>query len=328
MALQFETFKTVIEANLRFILTTHISPDGDGLGAEVAFAHYLNKIGKQVIILNNDPTPSNYQFLNDIYPINQFDFSEHASLIEDAEVIVVLDANSLQRLGFMKASIFASQAVKVCIDHHPEPEQFADINMIDETTTATAEILYHLINYLSGRVIDKEIAIALYTAIMTDTGSFRYPKTDPEAHKITAHLIQMGADPVTIYEQVYEQGNINRLQLLGLALSHIKLVYDGKLSYMTITKEMFLNTETTDADTENFVTYTLSISGVQIGIMFTELDGLIKINLRSKGDIWVNELAKEFGGNGHKNAAGIRLPHAKLSETIEQILEHASAYIT
>jgi bifunctional oligoribonuclease and PAP phosphatase NrnA len=327
LALQFDTFRTIIEANLRFVLTTHISPDGDGLGTEVALATYLKKQGKEVVILNNDPTPSNYRFLNEIHPIIHFDPTEHTSLLENAEVIVIVDTNSLNRLGQMKNKIMDSQAIKICIDHHPDPEQFADMYMLDDTATATAEIAYHFISFSTGRTIEREAAIALYTAIMTDTGSFRYPKTDPEVHKIVAHLIQMGADPVEIYGQVYEQGTFNRLQLLGMALANIQLAYNGKLSYLVITKEMLENTFTSEIDTDTFIPYTLTINGVQIGLMFSEMDGYIKISFRSKGDIWINELAKEFGGNGHKNAAGARLPHEKLDDIIPQVLEHAGAYI-
>ena len=327
MPLQFEAFRTIIESHKRFVLTTHVNPDGDGLGTEVALALYLELKGKQVTILNDSATPSNYLFLDQLHPILQFEKAKHIKIIENAQVIVVLDTNHPDRLETMKPFIMASHAVKVCIDHHLEPGEFADLYLLDESSTATGEIVYHLINYLTGQTIDRGTAIALYTAIMTDTGSFRYPKTDPEVHKIIAHLIQMGADPVAIYEQVYECGSANRMRLLGMALANLKLLYDGKLAYIVLTRDMFEATGATEADTDAFVPYTLAIGGVQIGLMFSEMNDIIKVNFRSKGNIRINELAKEFGGNGHQNAAGARIPHARLDEIISLVLEHAGAYI-
>jgi phosphoesterase RecJ-like protein len=227
----------------------------------------------------------------------------------------------------MKSALLSSSAVKICIDHHLEPGDFADLYIIDDTATSTGEIIFRLMNYLMNHSIDGESAIALYTAIMTDTGSFRYPKTDSEIHKITAQLIQLGADPVAIYEHVYERGTVNRVRLLGMALANLQTTNEGKIAYMVLTKDMFSSTHCTEIDTEAFIPYTLTIDGVQIGLMFSEFDGMVKVSFRSKGDIWINELAKEFGGNGHKNAAGARIPHARLDEIVSQVLENAGSYV-
>ena len=327
MPLEFDTLRVIIESHTRFVLTTHVNPDGDGLGAEIALAHLLTKQQKQATILNYSATPPNYRFLEKFHPIHQFDPSQHASIIAGAEVIIVVDTNHLDRLVTMKPFIAASEAVKVCIDHHLESGEFADLYILDETSTATTEILYRIISYLTGRVIDRETAIGLYVGIMTDTGSFRYPRTDPETHKITAHLIQAGADPVSLYEEIYETGHINRIRLLGLALAGMQQAHDGRVAYLVITREMFDSTGTDESDTDAYVPYTMSVGGVQVGLMFSDLNGMVKVNFRSKGDIWINELAKEFGGNGHKNAAGARIPRASLDEIIPQVLEHAGAYL-
>jgi bifunctional oligoribonuclease and PAP phosphatase NrnA len=324
---QFETFRTIVESNTHFLLTTHVNPDGDGLGTEVALALYLQKLGKQAVILNYSATPDNYLFLAQFHPILQFNPPQHASLIENAEVIIVLDTNHLDRVVTMKPALVSSKAVKICIDHHPEPGEFADLFILDSASTATGEIVYRLLSYLTGSMIDRETAIALYTAIMTDTGSFRYANTGSETHKIIAHLIQIGADPAAIYEYVYERGSINRMRLLGLALANMQITHNGKLAYIILTREMLHDTNTTEIDTEAFVPFTLTIDGVQIGLMFSEMDGIVKVSFRSKGDIRINELAKEFGGNGHKNAAGARIPHAQLDEIIPQVLQHAGSYI-
>ncbi len=326
MPLQFETFKTIIDSHKRFILTSHVNPDGDGLGSEVALAHYLEGRGKQASILNCSSTPENYLFLHQLHPILQFDPSYHANIVEDAEVIILLDANHPDRLAAMTPFIMKSHAVKVCIDHHPEPGEFADLYLLDEQSSATGEIIYNFIS-LAGGTIDHITATSLYTAIMTDTGSFRYEKTDSEVHTIVAHLLQAGADPVAIYEQVYERTSVKRLRLLGMALANLQTLYDGKLAYIVLTHEMFETTGTTEEDTDAFVPYTLTMEGVQIGLMFSELDGIIKVNFRSKGDISMNELAKEFGGNGHKNAAGARISNVRLDETVSLVLKRAGKYM-
>jgi phosphoesterase RecJ-like protein len=303
-----------------------VNPDGDGLGSEVALAHYLESRGKQVSILNCSATPENYLFLHQLHPILQFDPSHHKDIIGNAEVIILLDANDQDRLAAMSPFIMKSHAVKVCIDHHPEPGEFADLYLLDELSPATGEIIYNFIS-MAGGTIDRVIAISLYTAIMTDTGSFRYQKTDSEVHTIVAHLLQAGADPVAIYEQVYECTSAKRMRLLGMALANMQMMYDGKLAYITLTREMFEATGTTEEDTDAFVPYTLTIDGVQIGLMFSEINNIVKVNFRSKGDIAINELAKEFGGNGHKNAAGARVPNARLDEIVSLVLKRAGKYV-
>jgi len=326
LPLQFESFKTIIDSHKRFILTSHVNPDGDGLGSEVALAHYLELRGKQVSILNCSATPENYLFLHQLHPILQFNSPHHGDIVENAEVIILLDANDPDRLAAMAPFIMKSHALKVCIDHHPEPGKFADLYLLDEQSPATGEIIYSFIS-MTGGTIDLVTATALYTAIMTDTGSFRYQKTDSEVHTIVAHLLQAGADPVDIYEQVYECTSAKRMRLLGMALANLQTLYDGKLAYIVLTREMFETSGTTEEDTDAFVPYTLTIDGVQIGLMFSELDGMIKVNFRSKGDIAINELAKEFGGNGHKNAAGARISNARLDEIVSLVLKSTAKYV-
>jgi phosphoesterase RecJ-like protein len=282
--------------------------------------------GKQVSILNCSATPENYLFLHQLHPILQFDPLHHKDIVENAEVIILLDANHPDRLAAMTPFIMKSHAVKVCIDHHPEPSEFADLCLLDEQSPATGEIIYNFISR-AGEMIDSVTATALYTAIMTDTGSFRYQNTDSEVHTIVAHLLQAGADPVSIYEQVYERTSAKRMRLLGMALANMQMMYHGKVAYITLTREMFEATGTTEEETDAFVPYTLTIDGVQIGLMFSEMDNIVKVSFRSKGDIVINELAKEFGGNGHKNAAGARIPNAKIEEIVSLVLKHTGKYV-
>ncbi|MBI5463921.1 MAG: bifunctional oligoribonuclease/PAP phosphatase NrnA [Ignavibacteriales bacterium] len=328
---EFEQFKAIVDRSRTFVLTTHVNPDGDGLGSETALASYLRSLGKEAVILNHSATPPNYAFLNDVYPIEQFAAHRHSKIVAEADAILVLDSNHPDRLVSLQDAVLASRATKVCIDHHLEPSPFAELYILDESSTATGEIVYRLVSYLNHGNLSKDIAISLYTAIMTDTGSFKYPKTDPDVHHIIAELIEKGADPVWIYDQVYEQGTAGRLRLLGEGLSGLRTSSDGKIAYIVLSQEMFHRTGASESDTDAFVPYTLSIKNVQIGLMFTELADCIKINFRSKGDIWVNELAKQFGGNGHKNAAGARVAtcgvaNSKLDQLISQVVDKAKTF--
>ena len=328
MTKAFDTCREIFAKNRTFFITTHVNPDPDAIGSELALARFLKDRSKVVSILNHSSTPTNCLFLDPERMITQFDPAQHTAVLSDAEVIVVVDANQPERLHSLSPFILKSNATKICIDHHLERKAFADLYVIDEDAAATGEILFDLFAHLDRNSVTQDIATALYAAIMTDTGSFRFPKTDASLHRMVAHLIERGADPVKIYHEVYEQGTVHRLLLLGNALSTLRLFHNGKVASMFVTRAMFSSTETTEEDTENFVTYALNIAGVQIGLMFTELPGGVKISFRSRGDIPVNKLAQEFGGNGHKNAAGARTEGKQLDAVINEVIARSNTYLT
>ena len=323
-----ETVAQILQQHTSFVLTTHINPDGDGLGSEVALAEWLAHQGKQVQILNHSATPGFYLFLDPNKRIKQFTDTEDASTLANAHVIIVMDTNHTDRIRSMAKHVLDSNAIKLCIDHHLEPQPFAQHYLIDDNATSTGEIVYRLLTYLDGNSLSPVIAQALYCAIMTDTGSFRFPRVDADIHRITAHLIECGADPVEIYHKVYEQWSAGRVQLLGDALASLKTQYGGKLAHLTITQKNMQDTGTTEVDTDNFTVYPMSVEGVVAAIFFLELQDGVKMSFRSKGDIPINELAREFGGNGHKNAAGARLHDCTLAETQTKVLHAAAKYIS
>lgn len=316
-----------IRQNKSFVITSHVNPDGDSLGCELALARFIKKLNKIAHIINHNETPKFYEFLDTKNEIQKFDPEKHNELIKNSDVIFILDTNQPNRLRSLEEPVLKSPAIKIVIDHHLEADNFADYYLIDEQATSTAEILYKLLIHMNNNLLDYDIAHPLYTAIMTDTGSFRFPRTDIETHQIIAHLLHYGVDPTEVYSKVYETWTPGRIQLLAKSLSSLKLEYDGKLAYMTCTIEMFESTKTTEVETDNFTNYPMSIEGVQIGLLFNELDDGVKISFRSKGDIPVNELAKELGGGGHKNAAGARLFNVGLSETITNTIQKAKKYI-
>jgi phosphoesterase RecJ-like protein len=181
--------------------------------------------------------------------------------------------------------------------------------------------------HLGAQQIDAPIAQALYTAIMTDTGSFRYPRTDPEIHRIAAHLLEFGVVPIEVFANVYEGWSQGRMRLLGEVLDSMKTAHNGKIAYVVCTQLMFRQTGTSEVETDSFTSYPMSIRGVVVGILFNELNDGVKISFRSKGSIPVNELAKEFGGNGHLNAAGARVDGRNLDDVVADVVAKAAVYV-
>lgn len=327
MALSFGAVKKVIEEHTRFLLTTHVNPDGDAIGSEIALALFLRKLGKTVVIINHSRTPDNYRWLDPDDEIVTFDPGRDRDAVQQQDVIFIVDANAPERLGTLEPYVIKSPAVLVVIDHHLEAPGLAHHEAVDEDATSTGEILFRLFFFIDESKIDPRVATALYAAILTDTGSFRFPRTDPETHRIIARLIELGADPPAVYISVYEHWSLGRMQLLGETLGSIKTAYGGKLAYLVCSLEMFRKTLTTIEDTDNFTDYPMSIAGVVAAVVFTELTDGVKISFRSRGNIAINELAKEFGGNGHLNAAGARILHVKLQDAISMVLEKAGRYI-
>ena len=312
----------------RVVLTTHINPDGDGLGSEIAMAGWFAGRGREVMIINDSPTPAVYSFLDPEHRIRQFTVDRDGPAIDRADLIVVLDTNSTARLRAMEPYVIASRATKICIDHHLDPSPFATYYLIDDDATSTGEILYRLLTRLRGPDLAPHIAEALYCAIMTDTGSFRYPRVDPEIFRICARLIECGADPVKIFANVFERWSGGRVRLLGEMLAGLKTEYSGKLAYVTISRDMLARTDTGEEDTDNFTTFPMSVEGVLVGILFLELDKGVKISFRSKGEIPINELAREFGGNGHRNAAGARIETGTLAAIRELVVRSAGRFLS
>jgi bifunctional oligoribonuclease and PAP phosphatase NrnA len=319
---------TLFRTRERFVLTTHVNPDGDGIGSEIALASWLRERGKDVRVINHSILPAVYRFLDPGGSIAAFDPPRDGPAIAAADVIVVLDTNHPDRLQSMKEAVLRSPALKVCIDHHLDPDPFASPALIDADATSTGEILYRLLFRDGEKGPSAEIATGLYCAIMTDTGSFRYPRTGPMTHTIVARLIASGADPVRTYAEVYERWSTGRIHLLGEVLAGLRTEFGGLLAHVTVTREMLSRTGTSEEDTDNFTTYPMSVEGVRVGILFLEIEGGVKMSFRSKGMIPINALAMEFGGNGHRNAAGARILGVDPGDVRSRVLSAAGKYIT
>jgi len=303
-----------IEKSYNIIITSHVSPDGDAIGSMLALHFFIKKhFNKKSKMFITGGINNNLKFLEGCENIQRYDDRVMEDII-GADLIFVLDLNDLNRLKEAGDAVAMSNAYKVMIDHHLEPKPFADLEMIDTEATSTGELIWVLIDALNGK-FDKRISNALYTAIMTDTGSFRFDKTTSETHYIVAKLLENGADPVKCYDEIYNQKTVQALKLLGMSLANMELYNQGRISIMSLSKSDFDKADAIEDDTEGFVSNTLSVKGVEVGVLITEREkGELRISFRSKGNYSVRETAARFGGGGHKFAAGARTLNQEFQE--------------
>lgn len=297
-----------------FLVTTHLRPDGDSIGSEIVFLELLETLGKKAVALNDSPVPSLYKFLpgsEKIVTSLKRDFQPQAAL--------VLDTPSLDRLGRIKEFVQKAPLI-VNIDHHISNTCFGHINLVRVKAGATGEQVMNLLRYLKVQV-KPSWAVCLYTAIITDTGSFRYTNTTPATHRLAAKLIEAGVKPTEIAEQIYESNSIDKLRFLSGVLKGIKTSPDGEIAWVTVPP--YRNWE----NDEELITYPRSLKGVKIAILFRELkSNRVKISFRSKGGVDVNTLAQKFGGGGHRAASGC-VVKGGLASVRRKILAAAADYL-
>lgn len=309
----------VLRTHESFLISSHINPDGDAVGSLLAFYSFLSGFEKKVSVINSDPEPFAYSFLPNVAALQYINFpsnventrhldSESRLLdiesIPDADVAIILDCGSLDRIGEELVKRIRPGQILINIDHHKSNEYFGTHNLVNTKACATAEIVFNLIDY-SDVEINREQALCIYTAILTDTGCFRYSNTTPETHKIAAQLIDKGVQPAQVAESVYEIIPYQRAKLLGLALDNLKISSDGRIAWVAVTNEMYEKAGAGSADTEGIIEYIRTIRDTEAVILFRELeDGSIKVSMRSKRGLDVAQIASNFGGGGHKAAAG------------------------
>jgi phosphoesterase RecJ-like protein len=317
----------LIDEKQRFVLTTHTNPDLDALGSELALDEYLRSLGKKVSILNSDSAPRAFRFVDPQRRLKTFSPSRHQKTIERAEVIFVLDASGgWDRLGRVGDALSSVQAKVVCIDHHPDPVDFAHLAAVDTDAAATAELIFDLLTQAGG-TITPTMAQALYLAILTDTGSFRFPKTSPHTHQIAARLIEAGADPAQLFKQVYEQYPLERIRLKGHVLDSLQSGAGGQLVWCALDRPTLKSYGVASTDLDGFPGLGMQVGGVRISVLCVELSrGRVKVSLRSDGSVAINGLAAELGGGGHPSAAGARIEGdleevtARVVKAVEELL--------
>jgi len=294
----------------KIVITTHHKPDGDAMGSSLGLYNYLIQQGHHVKVI----TPTDYpEFLfwlpgNGEVIIFTENEKESADLIAAADIIFCLDFNALNRINEMGELVAESNAVKVMIDHHLEPQDFDDYRYWDINACATAQLIYTFITeeLKNKKLVNKDVATCLYTGIMTDSKSFSLPNTTSAVHRIIADLIDAGAVNWHIYDQVYNNSSENRLRFLGICLSEkLEVLHEFNTAIITATKEDLEKYEVITGDTEGIVNYALSITGIKLAAFIVERTDKVKLSLRSKGEFPANDICKKyFNGGGHRNAAG------------------------
>jgi len=301
----------VISEKKHFIITTHTNPDLDALGSELALDEYLRSSRKQVSILNSDPAPRALRFVDPERRLGTYSPGRHAQKIKQAEVVFVLDASGgWERVGRIGEALEAQASrapggvTVICIDHHPDPLDFARLTLVNPDAAATGELIFDLITQ-SGGTLTPSIAGWLYLAILTDTGSFRYPKTSLHTHRIAASLIEAGADPMSLYRQVYEQYPLGWVRLKGHVLNALQVKGDGQIAWCALDQETLKAYDVKSADLDGFPGLGMQIGGVRVSLLCVEMPkGRVKVSLRSDGGVAINEIAARLGGGGHPSAAG------------------------
>lgn len=310
MMLNFKDVKAELSSPKKIVIIPHKTPDADALGSSLGLRGYLTKKDHHVQVIS----PTDYpKFLNwmegneTVLIYESEDQNDCAHYINEAEIIFCLDFNNLSRINDLGHKVEISHAKKFLIDHHLEPDCFADFAFISIEASATAELVYELIVKLGDRdLIDKPIAECLYAGIMTDTGQFKHSNTNQNVHYVTANLMELGADTGKVASLIYDTNSYDRMKFLGFALSQrLKYLPEYHTAFIAINAEDLEKFNSQTGDTEGLVNYALSMEGVVLGVLISERDGEIKLSMRSKGDFSVNDFArKHFNGGGHKNAAG------------------------
>lgn len=297
-----------------FLITTHINPEGDSLGSQLALYQLLERMGKKAVMINDHKVPAVYEFL----PQNNLIRTRLEKNI-DYDVAIAVDCPTLERIGRVK-EIIRDDRIILNIDHHISNVNFGKVNWIEANASSCGEMIYSLFKELDCK-IDKDIAINIYTAILTDTGSFGYNNTSSRTHSIASELLGYGLDVSDIHEKIYEKKSISEMKLLGMALLDVKTEENGKIAYVVVTQDMANACDNFDLKgTESFVNFPRAISGVEIALFFREEKaGSIHVSFRSKGKVDVYKLAQVFGGGGHARASGC-LVKGKLDEVKEQVL--------
>jgi phosphoesterase RecJ-like protein len=328
------SLSTLLSTPKKVAIVTHFKPDADALGSSLGLAGYLKKKGHQVNVV----TPSDYpDFLawmpgaETVTALSKKSKEPELRAIEifnQADLIFCLDFSSLGRINELGDVVRKAPGAKVMIDHHLEPEEFAEFVKWDITSASTAQLIVELINEMGDRaLIDEPIATCLYSGLMTDTGGFRHNNTTAREFKVAEELASLGANPSRISRLIYDTNSLGRLRLTGYVLSQKLVVLpEYRTAYMTLSQEELKQFDVQTGDTEGLVNYGLSIKGVQLSILMYDRGEEIKISFRSLGDFSVNDLARKyFEGGGHKNASG-GSSKKSLQDTLRKFLEILPEY--
>ena len=294
----------------KVVIIPHRSPDGDAMGSTLGLYHFLKQLNHDAVVIAPNEFPEFLAWLpsSDTVLVYEKEKEKTAEIILNADLVFTLDFNAFHRTGEMEHVLKKVTAPIIMIDHHQKPDDYAKYMFSDTKYGSTCEMLYHFIVDLGYKnLIDKTVATCIYTGIVTDSGSFRFPSTTSTTHRVVADLIDIGIENGAVHNSLFDNDSYDRLRLLGQALQNMKILYDKKTSYITLSQKELDENNYVKGDTEGIVNYGLSIKGIVFTAIFIEHreENIIKISFRSQGNFDVNQFARtHFSGGGHINAAG------------------------
>ncbi len=314
----FKEFIEKIKNVQRVAVISHIRPDGDCIGAQIALSIWLKKNGVDVRAFNADDVPDNLKWLARFFPVEPLE----KEMLSELDLIILVDGNAIHRFAHHPEWANSLDIPFWMIDHHPDPNDEFELQISVPEAASTCELIYKLYREHDLSQIDEAAAKAMYTGIITDTGSLQFDSVTPETVEIAADLLRRGQfKPNVVAEQVFSSRTPQQMKLLSRALSTITMYEDNQIAVMTVNQQMLADTETTNSDTEGFVNYPLSITGVKAAILMKDLsEEGVKMSLRSRSDIDVNIWARELDGGGHKKAAGAWHP-GPLEQAVRDVIE-------
>jgi phosphoesterase RecJ-like protein len=312
MALDWSPFVDLVNRHQRFLLTTHVRPDGDGLGSMLALADTLERRGKATSLVVASALPPRYSFLDPKQRVRRFELPGDA--YRDAELVIVLDTGTWNQLGDVGALLKQHAGPRIVIDHHLTQDDLGAVRFVDTSAEATGRLVHEAVTALGGPLAP-EAAHCLFVAVAMDTGWFRHDNTTSATLALAGELIQAGARPTAAYEALFEQNTLGRLKLAGLVLSRLTLEHGGRVCCTEIHRDDYAATGALPQESEDLVNYTRSVMGVEVGLFFMEQPrGGVKVSFRSRS-VDVSRVAEQFGGGGHRLASGavveLPLPEAR-----------------
>ncbi|GGB73882.1 exopolyphosphatase [Flavobacterium suaedae] len=315
--------KELLDTPKKITITMHRNPDGDAMGSSLGLYHFLKQKGHEVTVISPNEYPEFLAWLPEAEKVVVFEreYDKATPIIKEADIIFTLDFNAFHRTGnSMQPVLEEADTTYIMIDHHQKPDDYANYMFSDPSYGSTCEMIYHFINALGDKsLINATIGTCLYTGIVTDSGSFRFPSTTGTTHRIVAEFIELGVDNSKIHTLLHDNNSYSRIQVLARALHNMKVLPENKTSYTSLSQDELNELGYNKGDTEGVVNYGLSMKGIVFTAFFKENkdEGIIKISFRSKGDFDVNQYARTyFNGGGHINAAG-----GKSTESLEATIE-------
>ncbi len=314
----------VLKSKNRFVITSHVNPEGDSVGSQIAMALVLKSLGKKTVMADHDEVPENLRFL----PMSGKILKE-VSPGFDPDAYIVLDCPVLGRVGRIAGGVTEDVDI-VNIDHHTSNDFFGTVNWVDPGASSVGEMVYRIVKKLNVPV-GGDMAGAIYAAILTDTGMFNYNNTSCSTHNIAGELIETGLDPKKIHREIYERKSESEVRLLGMVLSGLKVEKSGKVAHISLTREMLKTEGVVKILTDEFINYPRSLSGVEVAIFFRENgggSGDINVSFRSQGGVDVDKVAAKFGGGGHPRAAGCLIRNAgPLGEVKKKVIAEVNRFL-